>query len=957
MPSTPVKGLWFLLLACPAHAVEDDSVILGVGDEILIPVLRNDGDVVDETIAIADAPAHGVVRLSNGGIHYAHNGSGTGIDQFTYLVEDLSGKPGVATVDLSITDEARIPATTLAFPPKAPVGTFSAEIAYPYFRIQSPTALASPPGESKRLFVTQLIGRVLLIPDASDPASTFVRSLELKLLVDSRPNESFQASGGRGLLSLAFHPEFSENGQLFVSYTVLINGITYQRLSRFLMSKTSPDLVDPESETVFIEIEQTGSPNSHTGGDLHFGPDGYLYMSWGDEGGDNDFHGNAQKVNRDFWSSIMRVDVDKQPGNVEPNPHPAIKLDDTGKAYYSVPADNPFFTPPITPDDVRTEFFAIGFRNPWRFSFDKQTGRMVVGDVGQNAREEVSFVNKGDNHGWPYFEGDVSGPKPVPDGNSSEFISPTFVYSHTPRGSVTGGLVYRGDRIPSLYGKYVFCDYVNGDIWAMDLDAGASSLERLTGEAGIVSIGVDPSNNDILFVDYNDRLIRRLVVSEPERTIPETLSETGLFEDLSTLNPNPGLFRYPVNLPFWSDHAIKQRWFALPEGTGTIGFNKDQPWTYPAGMVWVKHFDLETKRGDPETRKRIETRVFVKTEDSAYGVSYRWNEEGTEARLVGEEGVEWELEVEEEGRSLAQRWRIPSRAQCMSCHNSKAGSALSFNTKQLNLQGELSGSTGNFIELLESHGFLTGLSGQVATMPRYVRANETSFSLGARARSYLDVNCSVCHQLDGNSPVVFDTRSHLALAATGMMNGIPTRESFHPDDRLIVPGQPDHSIIFNRLTGAQGYSRMPPFGSTVVDEEGAGLLREWIEQELSDYQTYDEWRVLHFGSSTSSAGSPAFDFDRDGGDNFFEFLTKTDPSSNLDRFSLTIRSQEGMLMIDRPELPHRRVVVESSTDLVVWEPWNVPENNGIPSSHSGSGKWKGPISGTERFFRLKISED
>jgi glucose/arabinose dehydrogenase len=681
----------------------------------------------------ADA-THGDVVITNGSIHYAHTGSTTGVDQFSYQVKNASNELETATVDLTISDDPRLPASTLAFPTTAPTGIFSAEIAYPSIRIQSPTAIESPPGDSKRLFATQLIGRVLLIPDASNASSPLINSLELKLLVNSREDETFQDIGGRGLLSLAFHSDFARNRQLFLSYTVLINGITYERLSRFLMSETSPDYVDPDSETVFIEIEQTASPNSHTGGDLHFGPEGYLYMSWGDEGGDNDAQNNAQKINQDFWSSIIRIDVDKRLGNVEPNPHPAIKLDDFAKAYYSVPVDNPFFTPPNTPNDVRTEFYAIGFRNPWRFSFDQQTGRLIVGDVGQNAREEISIVNKGDNHGWPYFEGDISGPKAIPPTNTSSFAAPTFTYTHSPtRKSVTGGVVYRGDRFPGLYGKYVFCDYVTGDIWSIDLDIGSSSLERLTGNAGIVSVGIDPSNGDILFVDYHDRLIRRLVATTPQNTLPNTLSQTGFFANLTTLEPNPGVIPYDVNLPFWSDHADKQRWFALPNGIDTIGFNKDHPWTFPTGMVWVKHFDLQTTRGNPATSKRLETRFFVKTEDSAYGFSYRWNEEGTEAFLVGDEGEEFDLDVIEDGHSLTQRWQIPSRSQCMSCHNPQAGTSLSFNTRQLNREGQLAGSTGNFLDLLKGHGYLTGLSTSTITLSRHVRANESDYSLGARA--------------------------------------------------------------------------------------------------------------------------------------------------------------------------------------------------------------------------------
>lgn len=947
----------FLTLISIVIAAEDDAVTLGIGDNILIPVLRNDGDILANTLLISTNAIHGNITIHNGAIHYEHTGTTTGLDQFSYQVENSSNVLETATVNLTISDASRLPATTLAFPPTPPANSYSAEIAFPNIRIQSPTSITFPPGESKRLFATQLIGRILLIPDAGNPFSPLINSLELKLLVNSRPEETFQDIGGRGLLSLAFHPNFSTNRQLFISYTVKINDLTYERLSRFLMSETSPDFVDPTSETVFIELEQTALPNSHTGGDLHFGSDGYLYMSWGDEGGDNDAHNNAQKINQDFWSSIMRIDVEKRLENVEPNPHPAIKLDELNKAYYSVPSDNPFFTPPNTPVDVRTEFFAIGFRNPWRFTFDQQTGRLIVGDVGQNAREEISIVNKGENHGWPYFEGDISGPKSVPPSNTSVFTSPTFAYPHSPRKSVTGGFVYRGDHISNLYGKYLFCDYVTGDIWAIDLDIGASSLERLTGEAGIVSMGINPSNKDILLVDYHDRLIRKLVVTTPTNTLPLTLSQTGLFADLSTLEPNPGIIPYDVNLPFWSDHADKQRWFSIPNGVDTVGFNKDAPWTFPSGMVWIKHFDLEMTRGDPSTSKRIETRAFVKTDDSAYGVSYRWNEEGTEAFLVSDEGVEFDLDITEDGLQSTQHWQIPSRAQCMSCHNTQAGSSLSFNTRQLNRHGQLGGSTGNYIDLLNTKGYLTDLLANPSTMPRHTQANETDYTLGVRARSYLDVNCSFCHQPNGNTPVDFDTRAHLQLFATGMVNGAPTRESHHADDRLLVPGQAIRSTIFNRASEGNGYSRMPPFGSSVVDQAGVQLIRDWIEQELPNHQTYDEWRITHFGNSTSPEGEPEFDFDADGGNNYYEFLTKTDPSSNFDRYDFSLSLLGNLATIKRPNFPQRRIFVETSTDLFSWEPWNIPNNTGMPLTPSALTDWEDTLFDRARFFRLNISED
>ncbi len=213
------------------------------------------------------------------------------------------------------------------------------------------------------------------------------------------------------------------------------------------------------------------------GGDLEFGPDGYLYMSWGDEGNQNDSRNNGQVIDKDFWSSITRMDVDLEPedyspsdgtggddSNLPPNDHPAIVLR-SGAPLYEVPSDNPwvgattFNGVAVDPTEVRTEFFAVGFRNPWRFSFDKVTGELWAGDVGQGAWEEVAVIDFGSNHGWAWREGKQSGPK---NGNlingasqtSATLIDPEWDYGHGSGefqgNSVTGGVVYRGTGIPEL---------------------------------------------------------------------------------------------------------------------------------------------------------------------------------------------------------------------------------------------------------------------------------------------------------------------------------------------------------------------------------------------------------------------------------------------------------------------------------------------------------------------------
>lgn len=177
----------------------------------------------------------------------------------------------------------------------------------------------------------------------------------------------------------------------------------------------------------------------------------------------------------------------------------------------------------------------------------------------------------------------------------------------------TGGVIYRGKCFPSFAGASLFADYVSGNIWSLVRNgAAAPTATRLAGETGVVAFGTDPVNGDVLFADFDGGRILRLTVGTATSNFPATLSATGLFADLTDLAPAPGVLPYTPNLPFWSDYAIKCRWFTIPDASSTMTWSRDGAWTFPAGEIWVKHFDLEMTRGVSATKKRIETRVLVK---------------------------------------------------------------------------------------------------------------------------------------------------------------------------------------------------------------------------------------------------------------------------------------------------------------------------------------------------------
>jgi uncharacterized repeat protein (TIGR03806 family) len=850
--------------------------------------------------------------------------------------------------------------------------------AFPGLTFSEAVCLASPPGDDKRLFVCERTGKIWLIPDVTAAAPAKVLFLDLATLLDVRPNEALRTNDTElGLLGLAFHPDYASNRYFYLAYSVNLGSSSnlHDRLSRFTTQAGNPNAADTASELVYLD--QRDNATNHNGGDLHFGPeDGYLYYSVGDEGNQADQQLNAQRVDKDFFSGILRIDVDKKPGNPEPNVHPnpnasvpvlpAIKLD-AGIARYSIPQDNPlvgattFNGLAIDPVYLRTEFWATGLRNPWRFSFDPLTGDLWCGDVGGFSREEVNKIVKGGNYGWVYREGPFEGPwsthsHPAPPPGFTS-INPVYHYSHSESNAsldgdcIIGGIVYRGGRVASLYGKYLFADHGSGNVWSMNTDG--SDVTRIFSQGGISAFGVDPSNQDALITVESGSQILRVVSNTNIGTFPDTLTETGLFSDVVTLTPAPGLVPYAVNLPFWSDHAIKTRWFTVPDPTATFTWSEDELWSLPPGAVWVKHFEMEMERGVPASRKRIETRLIVKNASGAYGVSYQWNAAGTEATIVEDGGTSFTLEITDGGNPVPQTWNIPARGQCMICHTSQAGYALSFNTRQLNLENDLLGHTGNQLTTLFGQGYLTGDPGSPHLLPRHLRPGENDYSVEARVRSYLAVNCSYCHKDGGTGLGQWDGRAELDLAATGLVNGTATNDGGNEANKLVVPGDTLHSIVLNRVAVTNGFTRMPPLGSNVVDSAAAGLLTTWINGELATQQTYDAWRISNFEPDEDPAGEPGEDADGDGFTNEEEYLAGTNPLSGASRFTPSATVTEGEVTLSFEVPVNRSYRIETSGDLEGWTPLDVPGNQPLPVA-GGLVEIALPAADPLRFFRVEL---
>jgi len=980
-------------LAIAAPTTTADAATLNPGAKVLLNVLANDtGSISPSTVQIVAPPGSGTaVVKSDGKILYTHNNSATSFDAFSYRVQNFLGSNSApATVSLTISTALRLAAPTLTMPPAAPPTVLQVVDALPGATFNQPLCLATIPGNTQRLFVCERMAKVQLVPDVTAAQPTKQLFLDIQQVVSGHtPVETIEGGGNQehGLLGLAFHPGYATNGYFYVAYTVRISGGSYyQRISRFKVSTGDPNVADPNSELILLQQLDEGS--NHDGGDLHFGPDGYLYYAAGDEENPNDVRLNSQLINKDFFSGIFRIDVDKRPGNLAPNPHASIPTD-AGNARFSVPSDNPFvytslggtwngtyngLTNVSSGSDpnlatIRTEFWATGLRHVWRMSFDSVTGDLWAGDVGQDTYEEIDLIVKGGNYGWVYREGahNTGLRNPVPAGFTS--IDPVYEHLHTgiaggdPQfkgNSVCGGVVYRGTRFPSLYGNYIWCDSVSGHIWGRNPNT--QVVTRLTGVpgayGGLVAMGVDPSNQDVLFCDYINGRILRLAAGSVDDGFPQKLSDTGAFADLTDLAPNPGLVNYSPIVPFWSDNALKSRWFSIPNLTATVTPVTDGNWTLPSGMVWVKHFDLELERGNPATKKRLETRFIVKTTNSIYGVSYAWNAAGTEAFLVPDGGTNFNLTITNGLTTSTQQWAIPSRNQCLSCHTAVGGYALSYNTRQLNQSAPLNGQTGNQLSLLSAAGYFSTPVLAPQTLPAFSRATDTGVSLEHRVRSFLAVNCVQCHQSGGGAPATWDARAWFSLEGTALINGVPNNNGGNPANKLIIPGDLAHSIVLQRLR-ANGFSRMPPLATSVIDEGATNLLHTWISTELTNRQTFAQWQLAIFGSTNAPNALATADPDGDGANNYYEYVTHTSPTNAVPApWTIAIDKAAGTVSVNFQRIANLGFIVETSTNFATWNVWDVPGNTPKFSASSFVDTVSGPLVGgeTNRFFRVKLVE-
>jgi len=630
-----------------------------------------------------------------------------------------------------------------------PIPDVAIEVAFPNLRFKEPLYVTFPRDGSDRLFVVERDGRVHVFDNRKD-----VRGADLSLDITAKVLRSHDEEG---LLGMAFHPKFKENGHVFLMYSA-------PRPRRNVLSRFTMDAarrrIRVETERVLMEIRQP-YPN-HNGGMIEFGPDNYLYVSLGDGGAADDPHDYGQS--KATWlAKILRIDVDRAEG---------------AKAY-AIPPDNPF----VKEKGALPEIWAYGLRNVWRFSFDRAGGMLIGGDVGQNAWEEVDIIKRGGNYGWNAREGahDFRRGRGTPP-----FEEPILDYSHREGRSITGGYVYRGKRVPSLQGAYVYADYDTAAVWALRWDGKKVVENKLLGRQRNISSFGEDRDGEVYMTSFDGRIYQFVprTGGEAAAKFPMKLSDTGLFPGGK---PHASLLPYTVAVALWSDNGDKERWVMVP-GDEKIGFAAAGAFAFPKGTIFVKQFSLD--------KRRLETRLLIHGADGWAGYTYVWNDEQTDAFL---------LSGSADKVFAKQTWSFPSRGDCISCHTAAAGHVLGFRARQLGPQLDRMG----------------------AWFDKPAKIDAWS---ARDARAYLEVNCANCHQPGGGSTSPIDLRASVAEADMKVLNAEPAHgDAGVKGAKVVTPGSPERSTLYLKMKDTSP-SGMPPMAHNVVDDEGLRLVAEWIRK-------------------------------------------------------------------------------------------------------------------------------
>lgn len=643
-----------------------------------------------------------------------------------------------------------------------------------------PVGLYQAAALPERMFVLEKAGRVLAF-DVRNPGAGVHVVADLSARVRARKE--------CGLLGLAFHPGFERNGQVVLSYCAATDG-TRLRYARYAYDFASAT-IDVDSEDVFLELPTPR--NMHQGGQVRFDPRGYLLTAVGDTGPHRDPDGHAQNPG-DLLGDFLRLDID-------------------GGRPYAIPPDNPFAESGALAGRGRPEVYASGFRNPWSFSLDRETGEIWSGDVGFETTEEVDWVRPGRNYGWPLMEG----PRCREDCAGRDLTPPVASFRNRGNSAVIGGYVYRGEGIAGLTGAYVFADFGGGALYAIFDPYGSAETRVIHGSTGLTpsAFHEDPAG-ELYFTDIGKGRIHQLVPStrRADDGFPRTLGDTGCVSFGTNGRPAPagGAVAFDVRMPLWSDAADKTRYVNAAGMQASITAEGDLD--FPIGTVLVKLFE----RGG----ELLEGRLLVHHEDGAWaGYSYEWDPGSNDALLL------------EEGKTKpvgTGTWTYPSREDCFACHTSAAGFALGPELDQLAAAKGPSASPGQSDEPPDPVPWAESLKRAEPFAWRQQEGDDEHW-----VRSYLHANCSHCHRPGGAANADIDLRLRtnaagdpLPLDAMQICDVPPTAGDLGiAGAALLAPGAPERSLLLQRMA-VRGEGQMPPLARDQVDALAMERVARWI---------------------------------------------------------------------------------------------------------------------------------
>ncbi|WP_144393460.1 PQQ-dependent sugar dehydrogenase [Pleionea sediminis] len=700
----------------------------------------------------------------------------------TYTATDNAGNTASAEREVEVLGERL---SNLSCLPPEPVSTDPGDVSFePSFPslpfMGAPLAMVQPLSDSSFWLAALRDGRIVRFDN-----SPTVDSFDLVLDITSRVTTQLEM----GLTGLAIHPDYPTSNYVYIVYNDGQNS-GRSTISRFTIN-TSNQTIDANSELRLITLPQPA--NNHNGGDIAFGPDGFLYASFGDGG----------------WDATESQDLSTLHGTII-----RISVTESG---YDIPESNPLNTGQEVCDSGSSqagncpEIYAYGFRNPWRFSFDALTGELWVADVGESTFEEVDRVTAGGNYGWPIMEGDQC--FDGGDCNPDDFELPVTQYPRSVGVSTVGGYVYRGDDSPSLAGLYLWGDTFSSQFLSVSANAPEGSDYTLTFNSQRIIAGMAQGIDGEVYLlnlqgDAGDEVFKITATGGATVTeMPENLSDVGCFDTVEK-SYTQGVMNYQIQSILWSDGASKDRAFAIPDDE-TIEITEEGDFIFPENSILIKHF--------LNNNSYLETRLLVNLPGGWQGFSYEWNDEQTEAVLLTEG------KTKDVGDFIH---TFPSQAECAVCHTQAANHSLGLEVTQLNRVGPVA--TNNQLDLLSDIGFLSSLIDSELE-DSLVALSDINSTVEQRARSYLHSNCSNCHR-PGAQGSFIDLRYSTTLQDTNLCDVAPTAGDLGVDNaRRLAPGDAARSIVLLRMQALDG-NRMPPLASLSVDEEATAVIEQWINE-------------------------------------------------------------------------------------------------------------------------------